>query len=139
MKHKLAIFGSIALLSLAGLASAAWMALEPTNERTQLLFNEPQGVVTSGSKLGVHIGDPWHKADAAILSQFEPRYVLWQVGESNGMGGGFTFPDGPVLTGEAEVAYRDGGWRNGTIALDLRDGRVVAITWHYSGPFYIDL
>lgn len=139
MKHKLAIFGSIALLSLAGLASAAWMGLEPRNERTQLLFNDPQGVVTSGSKLGVRIGDPWHKADAAIRSQFEPRYVLWQVGKTNRFGGNYTVRDGPVLTGQAEVSYRDGGWRNGTVTLDLRDGFVVAIIWQYYGPFYFDL
>ena len=138
MKHRLAIFGAIALLGLAGLASAGW-ALELRNERTQLLLNDRQGVVTSGSKLGVHVGDPWRKADTTIRSQFEPRYVLWQVGETNGMGGGFSFPDGPVLTGKATVIYRDGGWRNGVVTLDLLDGAVVSIGWHYSGPFYIDL
>ena len=139
MKHKLVIVGLIALLSLAGVASAGWMAIEPNNERTQLLFNDPKGVVTSGSKLGVHIGDPWHKADATIRSQFQPRYVSWEVGELNGMGGGLAFPDGPVLVGKATVVYRDGGWRNGVVTLDLVDGSVVAIWWSYSGPFYVDL
>ena len=139
MKHKLAIFGSVALLGVAGVATAAWIAMEPTSERTQLLFNDPKGVVTSESKLGVHIGDPWHKADATIRSQFQPRYVSWEVGESKGMGGGLAFPDGPVLVGKATVVYRDGGWRNGVVTLDLVDGSVVAIGWSYSGPFYVDL
>ena len=139
MKHKLAVLTPVALLSLAGLGFAAWMALEPTNERTRLLFRDPQGGLTSGSQLDVHVGDPWRKADATLRDQFEPRYVLWQVGERNDVGGGVAYPDGPVLTGEAEVVYRDGSWRNGHVALDLRDGVVVAISWHYSGPFYIDL
>ena len=138
MKRKLAVFGSIALLSLVCLASAGW-ALELRNERTQLLVNEPRGAVTSGSKLGVRIGDPWPRADTTIRNHFQPRYVFWQVGESNGMGGGFTLPDGPVLTGKATVIYRDGGWRNGVVTLDLLDGAVVSIGWSYSGPFYIDL
>lgn len=101
MKHRLAIFGAIALLGLAGLASAGW-ALELRNERTQLLLNDRQGVVTSGSKLGVHVGDPWRKADTTIRSQFEPRYVLWQVARRTAWAGASptqTAPFSPVKSG----------------------------------------
>lgn len=139
MKHRLAIFGAIALLALAGVAAAVGWRLALKDERTQLVLGDQYGVVTSGTRLGVRIGDPWRKADATLRSQFEPEYVLWQAGETHGAGGGFTFPGGPVLTGKAEVSYRDRSWRNGVVTLGLSDGRVVSIAWHYPGPFYIDL
>ncbi len=117
-----------------------WFGFEPTDERTQLVLRNSYGQVTSGTKLGVTIGEPWSRADATIRSLFTPANVLWQTGSYVGEGGqGVQLGRTPVLSGESRVSYRDRSWRNGVVTLDLVDGRVVRIIWHYPGPFYIDL
>lgn len=121
-------------------AALVWAVSTSYDEPTKLYFDEPHGEVSAGGKLGVNVGDPWSRADRALRARFTPDYVLWQQGRYVDQGGtGVRLADDPILTGQAEVSYRDRSWRNGVVTLILRDGRVVAINWQYSGPFYIDL
>ena len=135
-RYTLLIAGWLAAL----LAVIFWFGFRPNDERTQLVLRDSYGRVTSGTKLGVTVGEPWGQADATIRSFFEPRYVLWQTGKHRNDGGdGVRISDTPILTGQSQVSYRDSSWRDGVVTLGLTDGRVVEITWHYPGPFYIDL
>ena len=78
------------------------------------------------------------------LEREAPNVDLWlraldgSIEEQLARGGGLS-SDEPILTGYARVSYRDGSWRNGVVTLELQDGRVTELAWHYSGPFYIDL
>ena len=136
MRKKL--FLVVGLVSLV--AAIVWAISTFNDEPTKLYFDEPRGQASAGTKLGVSIGDPWRSADRALRDGFSPAYVLWQQGRYVSEGGtGVRLSRDPILTGDAEVSYRDGSWRNGVVTLILRDGRVTAIHWHYSGPLYIDL
>jgi hypothetical protein len=115
------------------IAAIVVFGLEPTDERTQLLFREPQGAITSGAQFGVTIGEPWADADAALRARFTPDDVQWSIDD------GSRISREPVLVGDAQVAYRDRSWRNGVVALDVSDGVVTAVHWRYDGPFYLDL
>lgn len=139
----------VAALSVAVLiAFAAWWSAPlivlqlwgPQDEASELYVHQRHGSVTEGAKLGVAIGTDWREADRILRRQFRPQYLLWHLGtmEDYQNGRGHTVDD-PVLTGDALVAYRDGTWRNGVVWLELHDGRVTRIDWHYSGPFHFDL
>jgi len=124
---------------LALLLSIFWWGFRPYDERTQLVFNQNYGTITSGTKLGVRVGGTWEDADNAIRRQFRPDNVLWQSGVCMGDGSDGEFSRTPVLLGRATVSYRDRSWQNGVITLCLQDGVVSSVAWHYPGPFYIDL
>ena len=117
-----------------------WFGVSPNDERTRLLWYEPRGSVHSGAALGVSVGETWGDADSKIRRLFKPSSVLWQTGAYVTQGGtGVVLSRAPVLAGDATVRYRDDSWRNGVIILEVRDGRVVGISWNYAGPFAIDL
>jgi hypothetical protein len=99
--------------------------------RARLMLERPRGHITSGSVLGVEVGATERSADAAIRRLFTPSYVL-----RDGADGLSRLPLPP---GDAVVSYRDKSWRNGVVSLLLKDGRVIAVAWSYSGPLYIDL
>jgi len=113
---------------------------DPNEERTHLVFHDQYGEITGGSKFGVAIGDAWPNADRAIRRLFDPGYVNCIEGtEELFMRGGGKFCEVPPARGLASVSYRDETWRNGVITLTVSEGRVVKITWHYPGPFYVDM
>ena len=127
-------------LALAAMAAIAFVwSWQPTSEPTELYRHQRRGSITHGSQLGATVGAEWQAADQALRSRFRPSYVLWQSGPPEQIRRGGGLSDGPVLRGYAEVSYRDQSWRNGVVTLELMEGRVTKISWHYSGPFYIDL
>lgn len=131
---------AVALVAL--LAGVIWFVIDPTDERTQLLFNQSHGTITTGTKLSVTVGETWGDADAAIRSVFTPAYApLWETKRDVAADGSDNWrgASDPVLTGEARVSYRDRSWRNGGVVLDLSNGLVTAVHWNYGGPFYSDL
>lgn len=118
----------------------AWMNWWPHDERTEMMLHQPYGRVTSGAKFGIRIGETWGEADATIRRQFVPRYVSWEALKQDADARTISVPaQQPILSGDASVAYDDSTWRNGVITLDLMDGRVTRVTWHYPGPFYFYL
>ncbi len=121
-------------------SATAWVAWWPHSDLTRAGLHTEVGELTSGSRFGLRPGMPWREADQTIRSQFEPTYVMWQVGteEEKARGAG-TYPSSPVLSGRSEVTYRDKSWRNGLITLHLNDGVVTEVHWWFGGPFYIDL
>src|SRR5579862_2857195 len=77
---------------------AAWALFGPRDERTWLLFHQPQGTITSGSKLGVQVGEPWVKADGALRHRLEVGSVWWEAGRTNDEGGiGVRISQQPIL------------------------------------------
>jgi hypothetical protein len=120
---------------LAAAAVLAWCMIQPTDDRTQLVFGNSHGATTQGSKLGVTIGQAWGDADVGIRRKFKPSSVLCYVpvGES-----GTQFLREPPQHGLSFVSYRDDSWRNGSVLLEFHDGRVARISWNYA-PFGIDL
>jgi len=130
----------LAFAVIGGLIVAAALVATANDERAKLVVGDSYGRITSGSKLGVSVGERWETADSTIRHLFQPSYVLWEPSYVRRNGRIVESSRGkPVLQGVASVSYRDPSWRNGVVTLDLIDGRVVRITWHYPGPFYIDL
>src|SRR5207244_3222783 len=106
-------------LSLIALC-AVWAIPTIGDERTLLLFSQPGGRVSVGSKFGVTIGDPWTRADRALRSRFKLDDVSWEYGHVHPEGDpNVRSADGPVLTGEAVVSYKDNSWHNGVVSIDL--------------------
>lgn len=133
---------TILAIALAALIAGVWFAIDPMDERTQLLFSENRGTATQGTKLSITVGETWGDADVVIRSLFAPGYSpLWETKKDVTAGGSDNWrgASDPVLTGEARVSYRDRTWRNGVVVLDLNNGLVTAVHWNYVGPFYSDL
>lgn len=128
----------VVLLVLLAAGTAGWVAFGPVDERTRLLFQDPRGTAIEGTALGVRIGEPWAEADRTLRDRFDLGRPFHRSGRPGSPDPTYSYVDHPVLTGEAEAAYRDHGWQNGVITLLLRDGVVVGVRWNYVGPLYID-
>ena len=135
------IFRHILVVGFLAFASIfAWVAWWPHSELTAAGLHTEAGKTSSGSKFGVRPGMSWREADQIIRSQFNPTNVMWIGGTEAVLArGGGTYLSAPLLTGRAEVSYRDRSWRNGSIALVLVDGVVTEVRWWFGGPFDIAL
>jgi hypothetical protein len=127
-------------LSIAALvvAFAAWWLWWPHEARTAKVLLDQYGQTTSGAEFDVAIGGAWRDADRVLRARFRPKYVLVVTGpEQEVARGGGVSGRAPTLRGFEKVSYRDGSWRNGLITLELQDGVVRRVIWHYPGPLFI--
>jgi len=96
------------------------------DERNRLVFLQPQGMQTSGTKFGVIIGEGQTSAREKLERQ-EFKYVLT---ERSGNCGNMSTKVGELLD-----LYRDYSWRRGGLCLLVSgEGVVRAIGWDFQ-PF----
>jgi hypothetical protein len=128
------------VLSIAALGAAgtAWWLWWPHEARTAKVLLDQYGAANSGAEFDVSIGQAWKDADRVLKARFQPKYVLVVSGpEEEVSRGGGTSGSSPTLRGFEKISYRDGSWRNGLITLELQDGIVRRVVWHYPGPMFI--